>query len=97
MFSGTERLRLTGGARGRLPSVWTAPSCEAYLEHSSRTSGQWKVSVSKGLRGLRVDGRAPGEVVLTLAEEGLKEKRRGDVSPAEEGLGALCSWAASCS
>lgn len=97
MFSGSERLRLTGRLWGRLPLVWSTSSWEAYLEQSSRTSGQWKVSVSKGLRGLRGKGQAPGEVVFGLEAEGLKEKRRGDVSLAELGLGGLSSWTTGCS
>lgn len=97
MFSGTERLRLTGGPRDRLPSAWAASSWEAYLEQSSRTSGQLKVSVSTGLRGLLVEGRVPGEMVLGLVAEGPKEKCCGDVSPAEQGLGGLCFWAPVCS
>ena len=92
MFSGTERLRLTGWPRGRPPSAWNASSWEVYLEQSSRTSGQLKVSVSKGLRGLREEGRTPGEVVLGLAAVGLKEQCRG-----EQGLGGLCSGATVCS
>lgn len=92
MFSGSERLRLTGWPRGRLPSAWNASSWEVYLEQSSRTSGQLKVSVSKGLRGLREEGRTPGEVVLGLAAVGLREKCRG-----EQGLGGLCSGATVCS
>lgn len=95
MFSGTERLRLTGGARDRLPSPMAASSWEAYLEQSSRTSGQLKVSVSKGLREFRVEARVPGEVVLGLVAEGLKEKCCGDVSPAEQDFGELCSGAIS--
>lgn len=94
---GTEQLRLTGRPRGRLPWAWAASSWEAYLEQSSRTSGQLKVSVSKGLRGLRLEGRVPGEAVLEAAAGGLKEERRGDISPAEQGRGRLCSWASSCS
>lgn len=90
MFSGTERLLLTGGAQGRLPSASGASSLAAYLEQSSLTSGQLKVSVSKGLRGFRVEARDPGEVVLGLAAEELEEKYRGDVSPAVD-FGGLCS------
>lgn len=92
MFSGTERLRLTGGPRGRLPSAWKASSWEAYLEQSSRTSGQLKGSASKGLRGLREEGRGAAELAFGLAAVGLKAKSRG-----EPGLGGLCSWAAVCS
>lgn len=90
-FSGKERLRLMSKPRGQLLSAWAALSWEVYLEHSSRTSGQLKVSVSKGLRGLRAEGRDPGEVVLGLTAEGLKEKRRGEVSTAEGDLEAPCS------
>lgn len=88
MFSGKERLRLTGRPRGQLLSAWAALSWEVYLEHSSRTSGQLKVSVSKGLRGLRAEGRDPGEVVLGLTAGGLEEKQRGEVSVTEGALEA---------
>lgn len=46
MFSGKEWLRLTSRPRGQLLSAWAALSWDVYLEQSSRTSGQLKVSVS---------------------------------------------------
>lgn len=94
MFSGSERLRLTGTLLGQPPLVWSASSRDAYMEQSSRTSGQLKVSVSKGLRG---PCQAPGGVVLGLVAEELKEIRCGDISLEEPGLGELCFWTADCS
>lgn len=91
MFSGKERLRLTSRPRGQLLSAWAALSWDVYLEQSSRTSGQLKVSVSKGLRGLRVEGRDPEEALLGLSAEGLRENRRGEVSAADEVLEVPCS------
>ena len=64
------------------------------MEQSSRTSGQLKVSVSKGLRG---PCQAPGGVVLGLVAEELKEICRGDISMEEPGLGGLRSWTVGCS